>query len=428
MLLNGFFVAAEFALVKVRDSRVRELADEGRAGAKMTLHILAHMDRYLSGCQLGITIASLIQGALGEPAVSRLLLAGVEAAGMPISEAPGWLRLVSIGLAFAVITTLHMTVGEQAPKMMALQRSEGVALRTSGVLRIFTIVFWPFITAINGISNWMLRLAGLEPGGDHDETHSGDEIRLILGLSARSGRISDREQELAENVFRMIELEIRHIVVPRVDVEYLSLERGTASNLELIRTSGHSRFPLCERDLDSIVGFVHGKDVLEEVLSGRDPDLRALAREALVVPDSMPLADLLRVIQEERIHAAAVVDEHGTTIGLVFREDVLEALVGPLGDEFDEDVPEFQEIQPGIYELRGRMPLPEVADRLGFELPEEEEEDQDTIGGHLTARLHRLARKGDEVDVGPYLASVLEVSRRRVQRLRMERRGREDAD
>jgi CBS domain containing-hemolysin-like protein len=142
----------------------------------------------------------------------------------------------------------------------------------------------------------------------------------------------------------------------------------------------------------------------------------------------MPLADLLRVIQEERIHAAAVVDEHGTTIGLVFREDVLEALVGPLGDEFDEDVPEFQEIQPGIYELRGRMPLPEVADRLGFELPEEEEEDQDTIGGHLTARLHRLARKGDEVDVGPYLASVLEVSRRRVQRLRMERRGREDAD
>lgn len=428
VILNGFFVAAEFALVKVRASRIRELAEEGRGGAKSTQQMLTQLDRYLSGCQLGITVASLSLGALGEPAVSRLILATLDGLGYQPEVAPAWLPFVSIGIAFTIITMLHMTLGEQAPKMWALQRAEGTVLRAAVPLRLFTVAFWPFIAAINGLSNWMLRAVGISPGAAHEPSHSGEEIRAILSLSARAGHISDREQELAENVFRLIELEVRHIVAPRVDIDFLSLERTPEENLEILRGSTHSRFPLCEHGLDTIIGFVHGKDVLEQVLDGRGVDLRAVAREALFVPDTMPLSDFLLEIQARLVHAAAVVDERGTVVGLAFREDALEEIVGPLGDEFDEAVPEFRETSPGIYELSGHMPIPEIEDRLDFELLEQEDEDQDTIGGHVTARLHRFARKGDEVDVGPYRAKVLEVARRRVQRLRMERRREEEEE
>jgi CBS domain containing-hemolysin-like protein len=426
VMLNGFFVAAEFALVKVRASRIRELAESGRGGAKSTELMLGQLDRYLSGCQLGITVASLILGALGEPAVSRVILATLDALGYQPEVPPAWLPFFSLGLAFTIITTLHMTLGEQAPKMWALQRAERTALRSAVPLRLFTVAFWPFITAINGLSNWILRAAGLPPGTGHEPSHSGEEIRSILSLSARAGHISDREQELAENVFRLIELEVRHIVAPRVDINFLSLERTPEENLEILRGSTHSRFPLCEHGLDTIIGFVHGKDVLEQVLDGRGVDLRAVAREALFVPDTMPLSDFLLEIQARLVHAAAVVDERGTVVGLAFREDALEEIVGPLGDEFDEAVPELRETEPGVYELSGHVPIPEIEDRLDFELLEEEDEDQDTIGGHVTARLHRFARKGDEVDVGPYRAKVLEVAHRRVQRLRMERRREEE--
>ncbi len=420
--LNGFFVAAEFALVKVRSSRIDELAREGSRRARSVQHILAHLDRYLSGCQLGITLSSLILGALGEPVVSRLLTAIAMALGIAMPEQNPWLPVISIGVAFTLITALHMTLGEQAPKMWALRRSEHTALQTAFVLRGFTALLGPFIRVINGLSNWILRIAGLPLEHGVESSHSAEEIRSILSLSARSGRISEHEYEITENVFRMIELEVRHIVVPRVDVEFLTLERPLDVNLTTLRESGHSRFPLCERGLDSIVGFVHGKDVLEQVLRGNQPDLRTLGYDPLFVPTTMSLSNFLLELQQRRSHLAAVVDEHGSVIGLAFREDALEEIVGPLGDEFDETERDFQELPGGIFELGGRISLPEVCDRLDFELAADEAEDQGTIGGHVTARLGRLPRKGDRVAVGPYQASVLEVSRRRIQRLRLEKR------
>ena len=406
VVLNGFFVAAEFALIKVRASRIDELADAGRQAARVTRHIIANLDRYLSGCQLGITLASLILGALGEPAVSRLLLAGASVAGIDVAQAPRWLPFVSIGTAFALVTALHMTLGEQAPKMWALRRAESTALSVAYPLRLFTATFGPFIWLINGLSNWILRVAGLPSNSEAEGIHSAEEIRSILSLSARAGQISDREYELTANIFRMIDLEVRHIVVPRVDVEYLSLERPSEKTLQTIRQSGHTRFPLCERDLDTIVGFIHGKDVLECLLEGKEPEWRPLAREALVVPDSMPLSDFLLELQANLAHVAAVVDERGTVVGLAFREDVLEEIVGSLGDEFDENTPTFKQLEPGRFELGGRMSLPEVCNRLDIMLEDQEEESQDTIGGYVTARLRRLARTGDRVTVGPYEATV----------------------
>jgi CBS domain containing-hemolysin-like protein len=419
VLLNGFFVAAEFALVKVRSSRIEELAAAGGKRARNVQHILRHLDRYLSACQLGITLASLILGALGEPAVSVLLLAAAGALGFGVSPEHPWLPIVSITLAFAVITTLHMTVGEQAPKMWALRRAEAMSLRTSFTLRAFTFVFGPFISAVNGISNWLLRVAGLPPGAHH-ETHTAEEIRSILSIAATSGHISEHEYEITENVFRMISLEVRHLVVPRVEVDYLSLDRTPDENLQRIRQSEHSRLPLCEVGLDTVVGIVHAKDALDRALESGPLDLRLVAREPIFVPDTMPLSRFLLELQEKQGHCAIVLDERGTAIGLAFREDALEEIVGPLGDEFDEREHQFQELASGAFEVLGRMSLPELCSRLELELEEDENENEDTIGGHVTARLGRLPEKGDQTDVGPYQATVLDATGRRVQRLRLK--------
>lgn len=422
--LNGFFVAAEFALVKVRTSRIDALAGQGGRSARNVQHVLTHLDRYLSACQLGITLASLVLGALGEPAVSVLILAAAAGAGIPLDPTSSWLPVVSITIAFTLITTLHMTVGEQAPKMWALRRAEGTALRAAGFLRGFAWVFGPFIVAINGLSNSILRMAGLPAELGHESSHTTEEIRSILSLSARAGHISEREHELTENVFRMMHLEVRHVVVPRVEVEYLSLERSVDENLEKIRRSGHSRLPLCEVGLDTIVGFVHAKDVLEASLGGQPIDLRTVAREPLYVADTMALSNLLLELQSTRQHCAVVIDEHGTAIGLAFREDALEEIVGPLGDEFDEAEHDFATLPGGAFEVSGRMSLPEVCDRLDFELDEDEAEE--TIGGHVTALLGRLPRKGDRVKMGPYRATVLDVVRRRIARLHFEPSPEED--
>lgn len=420
VILNGFFVAAEFALVKVRASRIDQLARDGSRSATIVQKILLRQDKYLSACQLGITLASLILGALGEPAVSVVLIAAAKGMGFDVAADASWVPFVSIGLAFAVITTLHMTVGEQAPKMWALRRAEKIALTTAPILYAFALVFGPLIATINAISNWMLRVIGLPADLGHESSHSAEEIRSIVTLSARQGHIAEHEYELTENVFRMIHLEVRHIIVPRVEVEFLTLQAEQAENLEKMRSSGHSRFPVCEVGLDTIKGILHSKDVFVAANQDTLPDLESLAREPLFVPDTMSISNFLRELQSTRQHCAIVLDEHGTTIGLAFREDALEEIVGPLGDEFDEHERDFVELEDGVFDVRGRMSLPELEDRLDFDLPDDEREEQDTIGGHVTARLGRLPKKGDTVTVGPYTARVVDASRRRVERVKMK--------
>jgi len=420
--LNGFFVAAEFALVKVRESRIAQRVREGARGAATVQHILQHLDRYLSACQLGITLASLVLGALGEPAVSVLLLAAARAAGLPVEEGSGWVSVVSIGLAFAVITTLHMTVGEQAPKIWALRRSEGTALATGPTLRAFTFLFGPFISGLHRLSNLLLRMVGLPLDHGHDEVLEAEEIRSALALSAGAGKISEQQLTIGENVLRLIDLEVRHIVVPRIEVEFVSLEHGVDESLAQLRASGHSRYPICERGLDSVVGMIHAKDVLDATIRGEAPDLRALAREPVFVADTMPLYGFLRELQQARQHCAVVLDERGTAIGLAFREDALEEIVGPLGDEFDVEETRWVEQPDGSVEVHGAVALPEVDDRLELELPAEARADEDTIGGCVTARLGRLARRGDRLRIGRFDVTVLDASRHRVQRLRLSPR------
>jgi magnesium and cobalt exporter, CNNM family len=415
--LNGFFVATEFSLVKVRRSRMERRAAEGHRAARVATHVLDHLDRYLSACQLGITLASLALGALGEPAVARLLVAAGHALGVPLADSPA-LHATAFGIAFALITTLHMTIGEQAPKVWALRRAEATALGAVRPLHAFALVFGPFISVVNGLSNALLRAVGLPPGAPHEPALTSEEIRSVLFMSARSGHISEREYELAENVFRIIDLQVRHIMVPRVDVDFLSVEAPPSENLDKLRASAHSRHPLGDPDLDRVIGLVHTKDVLGALLAGAEPDLRALARPAVFVADIQPLSQLIVQLQNQRSHCAVVVDEHGTAVGLAFLEDALEEIVGPLADEFDEHVAEIQEVAPGVFDVRASMALPDALDELGIELADAP---QDTIGGHVVALLGRLPRRGDELDLGGYRVRVEEVLRRRVMRLRFTR-------
>jgi CBS domain containing-hemolysin-like protein len=419
VLLNGFFVGAEFALVKVRRSRVATLAAAGSRPARVAEHMLDHMDRYLSACQLGITLASLVLGALGEPAVAVLLYAGLDGLGVQANPDDPVLHIVALILAFAVITILHMTIGEQAPKMWALQRSERTTLQSAIPLRLFAATFRPFIFVVNEISNALLRLVGLDMDEAHEGSATAEELRHMLSRSAEAGQISPREWELAENVFKMIDLEVRHLLMPRVDVVYLSLQNDVEKNLAILQQSGHSRFPLCEVGLDTVVGIVHVKDVFTHGPPRSNEELRQRSRPAVFVPEKQSVSQLILELQRQRSHCGVVLDEHGTASGLVFLEDALEEIVGPIADEFDIPGSGVEEIRPGVYELSGTVALPEAEVRMGFELPEA---DEDTIGGHVVAQLGRMPRRGDQLDLAKHRFTVLEVARRRISRLRVEPR------
>jgi CBS domain containing-hemolysin-like protein len=417
VVANGFFVATEFALVKVRPAQLAALAEEGSARARRAKHVHENLGRYLSACQLGVTLASLILGWLAEPAVASVLLVGARAAGLPLAPASPLVHGAALGVALAVVTLLHMTIGEQAPKIWAIHRALDTSLRVAYPLQLFATVFRPFIWTVDELSTGLLRLAGLasEELGEH--SHNVEELRGILAASSEAGHISPRQHELAENIFGMIELEVRHVMVPRVDVAFLSLQSDVEENLKIVRRSRHSRLPLCRVGLDTVRGIVHAKDVLNALLEGGTVDLERLARPAMFVSDTQPLSGLIIRMQRSRNHCAVVLDEHGTAVGLAFLEDAIEEIVGPIRDEFDEETPGVRTLPNGAVELPGSMALPEAVDLL--RLPEPEEE-ADTIGGHVVALLGRLPRRGDELQIGRYHVTVVAVAQHRIGSLRFE--------
>jgi CBS domain containing-hemolysin-like protein len=411
---NGFFVATEFALVKVRITQLRERAQRSTRD-RLAYHIRTHLDLYLSACQLGITLSSLILGWLSEPAIAELLVWGAGAAGLPLDPQGFWLHAIALAVALSIVTFLHMTLGEQVPKIWAINRADAVALQTARPLQLFTSVFRPFIWIINESSNALLRVAGVRGDELGEGTANVEELRAILSASAEEGHISNRQLQLAQNVFAMIELEVRHILVPRVDVDMLSVQRTLEENLGVVREQGHSRFPLCDGGLDNVVGIVHAKELLSAMAEKQGVDIRSLARPALFVPDTQPLARLIAQMQRSRSHCAVVVDEHGTAIGLAFLEDAIEEIVGPIGDEFDQPEPAVKSAAGGALELPGSLPLPEAAELMRVDGLGEE---ADTIGGYVVAELGRLPRRGDELVVGRYRVTVDAVERRRIVLLR----------
>ncbi len=414
VLLNAFFVATEFAIVKVRDTRIEELVERGVKRAQAVRAVLRDLNAYLSACQLGVTLASLGLGWLGEPAFAALVEPVLARSGV---ASPAAVRSVSLTFAFLTITFLHVVLGELAPKTLAIRRAEGVALFVSWPIRAFHAAFYPLIWVLNEAANLAIRGLGLSPLPQKDEAHSEEELRLILAGSHRSGAISATHARLLENALDFADRSVRQIMVPRGDIVFLDANRPYAENLAAAREGVHTRYPLCDGDVDRVVGVLNIKDLfLVPERGARSEDLRAIAREALFIPESLRLERALALFQKSHLHMAIVLDEYGGTSGIVTLEDVVEELTGEIQDEFDQEPPKVIALGEGRYSVDAALSVDEIEEKLG--IPEElAPEGVDTIGGLAFDRLGRIARVGDTVEIGDRRIEVARVRGRRILRL-----------
>ncbi len=412
VLLNAFFTAAEFAVVRVRPTRMEALAEAGHRQARLVRSVQRRLDAFLSATQLGITLTSLGLGWIGEPAFAHLLGGVFAALGI---ESPRVIQNTSLTVAFATITLLHIVIGELAPKSYAIRFTERVALWVALPMRLFQILAAPVLWLLQRASKGTLAVLGVTAETSGDLAHSEEELRLLLAESHRVGVLSGAKRELLENVIDYTERTARHVMVPRADIAYLSLSRPLEENLAVVTQAAATRFPLCSTDIDHVIGMIHVKDLFNRRDALRSSeDLAAIKREILFVPESRPLDLLQRDFQQRRTHMAIVIDEYGGTSGLVTLEDVIEEIVGEIQDEFDREPPTVEETPQGLV-FDGLTLIDDVADRLGVKLPETA--DVSTLGGFVTAHVGRMPRPGDRVSVAGHDFSVVEIRGRRVTRV-----------
>jgi CBS domain containing-hemolysin-like protein len=420
ILINGFFVTVEFALVKVRTTQIDQLAEEGNWAAKLTSKALDRLDFYLSASQIGITVASLALGRamhdwvepLFESAFQRhrILATPVAIFGLSISTA----TLAALSL----VTFLHMALGEQAPKNLAIRNPKFLVLMTAPPLVILSYVFSPVIWLLNKASNLTLWALGLGQVSTSELAHSEEELRLIVAESVAGGHLSRNERMMIENVLNLEEKTARRVMVPRPDIVYLSLARPLEDNLRLARQAGHTRFPLCEDDLSTVIGMIHVKDIFRAgaYQNGRT-EMRQLARKVPFLPVTLRLDQLLLEFQRNRVHLAMLLDEYGSVVGMATLENVLEELVGPIQDEFDRETPPITPLGNNVYEVDAACPLDVLAETTGLEIPDT---DAETVGGLVLDLLGRLAKPGDGVTINGYRVTVLRADPTRIRRIRLE--------
>ncbi len=413
VLANGFFTAAEYAFVRVRDTQVRELAAAGSLRAKLAARIGDRLETYISASQLGVTLASLAIGWIGEPAVAEL-----------IAPAFGWLRdlsdaafrVLSFAVAFGLITYVHIVLGELAPKYLAIQRALRLALWCAYPLHLFFRIMYPFIWSVNVSANRVLRWLGITPSADYDP-HSAEELKMLVAVSARKGVLQESERVLLGNALVFADTLVRKVMVPRTEMVAVPDDLDLDGLLRIARQRRLSRFPVYHEDLDHVIGVVLSKDLV-----GVDRTSRAKAKNLMrsvpVIPDTMRLDQALAEFRRQRVQLAVVLDEFGGTAGLVTLEDVIEQLVGEVQDEFDKDVPALREESPGSYVIDGLASLADLRAQLHLELPDEP---YDTVGGMVFGRLGRLATVGDSVEVEGYRFQVTGVDGRRVAQVRVHR-------
>ena len=408
--MNGFFVAAEFACVKIRPSRLETLIQEGSRQAKYAKKLTDHLDASLSVTQLGITLASLGLGWVGEPAVATLILPITHAIGL--DDVIG--HTISLALAFSIITGLHIVLGELTPKTMAIQNVEKIMLSVALPMLVFHRVMYPFVWLLNHVANWVAHRMGFHTASEGDDAHTEEEIRLLMEESHRQGLIDDTEVDFVDNVFDFTDLNVREIMTPRTDMVCLYLEDTMDENLHTILEEQLTRYPICHEDKDHIVGFLHVKDLMRVMAEERKPNLRRLARKALIVPESMDVSVLLKTMQKQRSQMAIVVDEYGGTAGMVTIEDIVEEIVGDIQDEFDEERPTAERRGKRIFSVDAKMLLEELEDIIEIDI---EDEDVDTVGGWLYDQIGQTPRVGQMAAAGGNLFYVEEVDGVRITRV-----------
>ncbi len=409
VVLNGFFVATEFAFVRVRSTSVDQLVADGRAGAETLQDVMSNLDDYLAVTQLGITLASLGLGWAGEPAVASL----IEPVLGPLLP-PDLLHLVAFAIGFSFITFLHVVFGELAPKTIAIARAERLSLLVAPPMKLFYYVFYPGLVVFNGTANAFTSLIGIPPASETEETLEEREIRRVLARSSEAGNVDTAEVEMIERVFDLDDTTVRTVMVPRPDVVAIPADASLSSIRETVLDAGHTRYPVVDAgDQDEVVGFIDVKDVLRASEAGESPVAGDLARGLLMVPETATADDILLQFREERQQMAAVIDEWGAFEGIVTIEDVVEAVVGDLRDGFDVDEREHgvRNVGQGQHEIDGSVPLTVVNDELGTTF---ESDGVETIGGLVLARLGQIPESGDQVEVDGYRIEVAAVDGARV--------------
>lgn len=415
VLLNGFFVAAEFALVKVRSSQLEALEDEGNRRAATAGKAVAQLDAYLSATQLGITLSSLGLGWVGEPYLAKMVQPLFFKFGV---ESEAIIRTASFAIAFSAITFLHIVLGELAPKSLAIRRPLGTTLWVAGPLGWFYKGFKPAIWFLNGAANWLLKkVFRIQPASEHELAHSEEELRLILSESANAREVSPLGKDLLMNALDLRNRVVRDITTPRGDVVFLNTEDSFEENMKRAMESRHTRFPLCREHLDDTIGLVHIKDLLRMMREPK-PDLTTIKRELHNVPEMMPLEKLLSFFLSRHAHLALVVDEFGGTAGIVTLDNVLEELVGEIQDEFDAEKPELRRVSQDEFIVAATLGLHELNDMLGLDL---ESADVSTVGGYVTQIIGHLPKQGEKVRIEDFDVTVTKADGRRVLEVHFKR-------
>lgn len=411
---NALFVAAEFALVKVRASRLEQEAEAGSRGAKRALGFLGNLERYLAACQLGITMASLGLGWVGEPFVAALLEPLFHKIGLP----EGLLHPLSFAIGFLIFSSLHIIIGEQVPKTFAIRNAETTAKWVSLPTQFFYIIAWPLTMALNWASNGLLKLMGVAEAS-HEETHSKDELRALIGAGQRSGELVERQADMLDKLFDFNSRTVAEVMTPRGNADYLDITQDNEANRTTMRDSGHSRYPLINSQTDEILGIILVKDFYEAVLDGKDQpwnDLMSHRRPVMMVPELTRIDRLLDRMRSQKTHIAIVVDEYGVFAGLVSLEDLLEEIVGEIDDEHDSETDAITEVENG-WEMDGLMGLHDVADQTGIEL--NNFEGVNTLSGLFMLKTGRIPKKGDAIRHAGHRFEVLEMDGQRVGRVRI---------
>jgi CBS domain containing-hemolysin-like protein len=417
VLLNGFFVAAEFALVRVRRAQIEDQVEEGQRHAGLVLRQLDELSRYLAACQLGITFTSLGIGFLGEPAVADLF---EDLFGTSVSHNVS--LAVSLALAYLITTSLHITIGEQVPKIYAINRAEQVARFIARPLHIFTQVFSPFIHLLNSASNAILRLIGIRKTDEFDEGGSPEELKVLIAQSLTGGKLDPGEASMLTGVFHLHEQVARQVMTPAPAVVTVDLSENVETALRRCVSSGHTRLIVTEdSSQDRVKGIVHANQLAQLLLTqGPDAKIDELVREAPIVPETKPLDDLLADLQRQRSSLAVVIDEYGRTAGLVTVEDIIEEVVGEIDDETDPLGGAVRRLANGDWFVRGHVAITDLVD-YGLELPVDSDA-YNSVGGFVFGELGRLPKRGDTITHNGYSIRVESVRENRIEAVRIRER------
>lgn len=403
VLLNGFFVAAEFAIVKVRSSQIA--LEAGNLSKRAAENVINNLDGFLAATQLGITLASLGLGWVGEDVMSKIILNVMTAVGLQISETLA--HNIALPVAFAVLTILHIVFGELAPKSLAIRYPTSTTLKVAIPLRIFYIVFKPFIWLLNGFANVILRFLGVKPISEQ-EIHSEEELRLIIAESEEGGAIEPAERELIQNVFDFDDRIVRQVMVPRVKISGLKADLTIQEAMDVILKEGYSRYPVFENSLDEIIGIVHAKDVITAYFQRTGKGLREVMRQTHFIPETKPIDTLLREFQRRKTQMAIVVSEFGGTIGIVTLEDILEELVGEIQDEHDHEQQIVTLLDKQVYQVVAQSSIHDI--NKFIQVPFPESEDYETLSGMIT--YHRASvKEGDTFALNGYKFRILKLNK-----------------